>query len=39
VQYGKTDLGALRAELSRLEAFCGRTWGLRRRFGLRSGGL
>ena len=29
VQYGKTDLCALRAELSRLESFCGRTGGLR----------
>lgn len=39
VQYGRTDLGALRSELSRLEAFCGRTGGLRRRHGLRAGGL
>ena len=39
VQYGSADLGALRAELSRLEAYCGRTGGLRRRYGLRAGGL
>jgi hypothetical protein len=39
VQYGSADLGALRAELSRLEALCGRTGGFRRRHGLRSGGL
>ena len=38
VQYGKADLGALRAELSRLESFCGRTGGLRKRCGLRAGG-
>ena len=38
VQYGRTDLGALRAELSRLETFCSRSGGLRRRFGLRAGG-
>ena len=38
VQYGKTDLASLRAELSRLESFCGRTGGLRKRFGLRAGG-
>ena len=39
VQYGKTDLVSLRAEMSRLEAFCGRTGGLRRRYGLRAGGM
>ena len=39
VQYGRTDLGALRAELSRLESFCGRAGGLRKRFGLRAGGF
>ena len=38
VQYGKGDLGALRAELSRLETLCKGQSGLRRRFGLRSGG-
>jgi hypothetical protein len=39
VQYGKADLSALRAELSRLENFCGRRRGSGRRFGLRAGGL
>ncbi|WP_395663808.1 hypothetical protein [Aestuariivirga sp.] len=39
VQYGKTDISALRSELSRLESYCGRTGGLRRRYGLRAGGL
>ena len=39
VQYGKTDLGALRLELSRLETFCSRTGGQRRRFSLRAGGF
>jgi len=38
VQYGKTDLASLRAELSRLEAFCGPSGGVRKRFGLRAGG-
>lgn len=38
VQYGKADLGGLRAELSRLEAVCGRRGGVRSRFGLRAGG-
>ena len=39
VQYGKTDISALRSELSRLESYCGLTSGLRRRYGLRAGGL
>ena len=39
VQDGRTDLASRRAELSRLEALCGRTGGLRRRHGLRAGGL
>lgn len=38
IQYGKADIGSLRAELSRLEAVCGRQGGLLRRFGLRAGG-
>jgi len=38
VQYGKTDLASLRAELSRLENFCGGAGGPRKRFGLRAGG-
>jgi hypothetical protein len=39
VQYGRTDLGTLRAELLRLETICSQTGGLRRRFGLRAGGF
>ena len=39
VQYGKTDISALRSELSRLESYCGLTSGLSRRYGLRAGGL
>ncbi len=38
VQYGKGDITALRTELSRLETLCKGQSGLRRRFGLRSGG-
>jgi hypothetical protein len=38
VQYSKADIASLRAELSRLEAVCGRQAGMRRRFGLRAGG-
>jgi hypothetical protein len=38
VQYGRTDLVLLRAELSRLEGLCYQRAGTRRRFGLRAGG-
>jgi len=39
VQYGRGDIPALRAELSRLEALCAGKTGARRRFGLRAGGF
>ena len=39
VQYGRGDVPALWAELSRLETLCAGKTGARRRFGLRAGGF